>query len=103
MFLQKIAKSINNGFRRLPETAVNAYRTYSQAKTAVQKFQPQIEDAVNKGKNLYEQVVKPNISNETAGKIENNAQKAYNYGNSTVDKIRKADAVVQNTSRILGA
>ena len=105
MFLNKIGKSISDGFRRLPETVIKAYRTFNQAKTTVQKALPEIQAGIEKGKEVYDKVVVPNTSKEFRDKIESKispgATKLYNIGSDAVDKINKADEAITRTAAIL--
>lgn len=96
---QKVLKSIQNGFKQIPGKVLQGVKVFNDTRSIVQKALPQAESAISKSKQIYDNVVKNEISPE----LQRKAEKAFDYSNATVNKIKKFDNAIEQSKRIINS
>ena len=92
----KQLKSGQNGFKQVSKQVENAVKTFNKVRGEVQRRIPQVENVLQKSKQVYEEVVKPNLSQSNRDRVE----KVFDVSNQAVNTIKKVDAGIERTKQI---
>lgn len=93
---QKQLKSGQNGFKEVSKQFGKAVKTFNKVRGEVQRRIPQVENVLQKSKQVYEEVVKPNLSQSNRDRVE----KVFDVSNQAVNTIKKVDAGIERTKQI---
>ena len=96
---QRVLKTVQDGFRKLPSNISKGIKFFNDTQTKVKKVIPQLESGISKSKQIYDELVKPNINEKNQKRVE----KVFDFSNDTVNKIKKADSAVDRARNIIAS